>query len=167
MVKIYETKEARDVAWKAQHTADHPGCNFFMPECDFYTEEKLIAYAYTILDETENYPRYFNTDSMWAEGNIFADTRKDLIGSFDELDETLQGAYLSRESLLNQYRSDLISHALERGMEYDSYDAGSRIHAGDPSIDVQQTPLCTLLLDRTHKAIMFLMSHNQDVSKYV
>lgn len=167
MVKIYESKEARDTAWKTKHSTEHPGCNFFMPECEFYTDADLISYAYGILDETENYSSYFKAGSMWADGNVFEDTRKDLIESFHEIDEMLQDSYLSRESLLGQYRSDLLSHLLERGQGYDAYDTGNRIHAGTPTVDVHQDPLFSILLDRIQKSVMFLMSREQNVSKYV
>lgn len=166
MITIYQTKEARDEAWKATHLAVHPGCNFFMPECEFYTEHKMTDYAFRVLEDSEDYNKLFIEGSLWDHSDVFTETRKGLIADFDDIDEQMQGAYLSRESLLNQYRSDLIAHMLERGQEYDVYDISWRIHAGKPAIEFHQDPLCTILTNRINAAVFYLMANGHNVEKF-
>ena len=166
MFTIYETPQERKDAWQAKHLVEHPGCTFFMPECKFYTEEKLVIEACRILDESETYDRMFKDGSMWQGSDVFVETRKHLIAGFVEMNKLIRENYVSSKSLKSQYRSDLISHVLERGRDYDVYDAGWRIHAGLPSVEVNQDPLCTIMTTRIHVAVDYLMSRKQDVTKY-
>ena len=167
MITIYENKEARDATWKANHLAEHSSCNFFMPECDFMTDEKLTAYAFGVLEASDDYNKLFKEGSLWSDSDVFVDTRRLMIADYEEINEELQGAYLSRESLLGQYWSDLVSHILERGQEYDVYDIAWRIHAGKPAIEFHQDPLCVILTDRIQKAVFYLMGNGHDISKFV
>lgn len=167
MITIYENKETRDAKWKMAHLAEHPGCNFFMPECEFYTDSKLTAYAFRVLEDTESYDKLFGEDSLWYDSKVFTETRDSLIQIFEkEIEEELKSVYISHQSLLDQYRSDVISHVLERGREYDVYDYAYRVHAGKPTIDVENDPLANILIDRIQKAVFYLKSRNEDVSKY-
>ena len=167
MFTIYETPQERKDAWQERHLAVHPGCNLFMSQCEFYTKKVLIAEAYRILDESETYDKVFKDGSMWHDSDVFIETRKHLIAGFVEINKLIRENYVSNKSLKSQYRSDLISHVLERGRDYDVYDTGWRIHAGFPSVEVNQDPLCTIMTTRIHVAVDYLMSRKQDVTKYV
>lgn len=166
MMTTYATPAERNTAWQEAHKAEHSGCNLFMPECEFYTDAKLIDYAFAVLESSETYDSLFKEGSIYAGSDVFIETRKFLIAGFDEMHADLRGAYNSEENLLHQYRADLMAHVLERGREYDVYDAGWRIHAGTPSVEVDQDPLGTILVNKISTAVFYLMSKGEDVTSY-
>lgn len=166
MMTTYATPAERNAAWKEAHKAEHPGCNLFMPECEFYTDAKMIDYAFAVLESSQTYDSLFKEGSIYADSDVFIETRKHLIAGFEEMHADLKDAYTSEENLHHQYRADLMAHVLERGREYDVYDAGWRIHAGTHSVDVDQDPLGTILFNKINSAIFYLMAKGEDVTAY-
>lgn len=168
MFTIYANPNERHSARKTKHLEDHAGCNFFLPECTYYTQEKLIVAAYQILDDVEAYSQYFPQDSLWRNSDVFVNTRSYLIKEYLKFhNEQKYDLHMKPREQEKTARYALIEHLLESGNVFNMYDAYNKLFATEESVLVHNHPLSSVLVDRVHVAVNYLMFHKNNVEKYL